>query len=242
MATKTTCEPHPHPVRHPQPLRPTPKQLTSRLPPASAPQDLFYDESSHHSQDCSSPAEAADLPIEDSSRDNSGEEREGTGEGRGGKGEGRGGTGEGRKGAVLATDGYYQEVEEQDWDIYVRNLTRSRIYSVMLVNEWGKIIYSDKTGNELFEGSLNNFGRLHIQNLIVASLLPRLLPKLRLFSSRTPTQILKMLVYSKNAKRRYSRCEIKNPKDEDEIFFRFLKSITCRIRPCAITFRDYAQF
>jgi hypothetical protein len=112
---------------------------------------------------------------------------------------------------VLVTENYYQEVEEQDWDIYVRNLTRSRIYSVMLVNEFGKIIYSDKTGNELFEGSLNNFSRLHVQNLIVASLLPKLLPKLRHFSSRSPTQILKMLVYSKNAKRRYSRCEIKNP-------------------------------
>jgi hypothetical protein len=58
-------------------------------------------------------------------------------------------------------------VEEIDFDIYTTALTKGKMYSVMLLDKFGKIIYSDKLGSELFEGSLNNFKRIRIQDMLV---------------------------------------------------------------------------
>lgn len=54
--------------------------------------------------------------------------------------------------------------------------------------------------------------------------------------------VRKVVIYSKNSKRRYSREDFSSTLPDNEIYNRFLKSITCRVRPIQIVFEDYDKF
>jgi len=50
---------------------------------------------------------------------------------------------------------------------------------------------------------------------------------------------LKWIVYSKNSKRRYFRVPLPKEPSPDDIFYRFLKSLTLRVRPICICLPRY---
>ena len=48
-------------------------------------------------------------------------------------------------------------------------LSRTRAYALVLVSGDGRILYADKLGHELLEGSLNNFDSCLLQNLMLGT-------------------------------------------------------------------------
>jgi hypothetical protein len=70
-------------------------------------------------------------------------------------------------------------VDEIDFKIFADSAGRTKVFSVMLVDSFGRVVFSDKLGHELFEGSLNNFMNLRIQNILLRTLKAAFLKQLR---------------------------------------------------------------
>lgn len=108
----------------------------------------------------------------------------------------------------------------------------------MLVDKMGRIIFSDKLGHELFEGSLNNFQTLRIQNLLLKTIKASTLRELEDTKVFTQNSIFDWIIYSKNTKRRYARVPFANSKNCFDTFFRFLKVLSIRFRPVCVDIDD----
>ena len=121
------------------------------------------------------------------------------------------------------------------------SVSRTKVYSVMLVDKFGRIIFSDKLGHELFEGSLNNFRTLKIQNLLLKTIKASTLEELKGTKVFTQNSIFNWIIYSKNTKRRYSRVPFSNSKNSFDTFFRFLKVLSIRFRPVCVDIDDFAH-
>lgn len=111
----------------------------------------------------------------------------------------------------------------------------------MLVDKIGRIIFSDKLGHELFEGSLNNFHILRIQNLLLNTLKDSTLGELKKTKVFTQNSIFDWIIYSKNTKRRYSRVPFSDSRNSFDTFFRFLKVLSIRFRPVCLEIDDFTQ-
>lgn len=109
----------------------------------------------------------------------------------------------------------------------------------MLVDKLGRIIFSDKLAHELFEGSLNNFQTLRIQNLLLQTLKDSTLGELKRTKVFTKDSIFNWIIYSKNTKRRYCRVPFSNSKNSFDTFFRFLKVLSIRFRPVSVEIDDF---
>lgn len=51
--------------------------------------------------------------------------------------------------------------------IYFKILAKAKMFSTLLINEFGQVIFADRLGSEHFEGSLNNFVRNPIYSMIL---------------------------------------------------------------------------
>lgn len=134
--------------------------------------------------------------------------------------------------------GNFPETDQLDFKIFTQSVARSKIFSVLLVNKYGRIIFSDKLGHQLFEGSLNNFCTARVQNLIMETIRPAALAQLKVIETYNDQTVVNWVIYSKNTKRRYCRVPF-NANNAKDTFYRFLKAITVRIRPVKIVFSEY---
>jgi hypothetical protein len=78
------------------------------------------------------------------------------------------------------------------------------MFSTLLINEFGQVIFADRLGSEHFEGSLNNFARNPIYSTILEEKLHDFFDKVAWIDPRK-RNVLKLIIYSKNSKRRYSK-------------------------------------
>jgi hypothetical protein len=124
----------------------------------------------------------------------------------------------------------YPWASEIDFKIFADSAARTKLFSVMLVDHYGRIIFSDKLGHELFEGSLNNFNTIKIQNLLLRTLKDSFLDQLKDIQDFNQWTTVNWIIYSKNTKRRYSRVPF-NRTNALDTYYRFLKALTIRIRP-----------
>jgi hypothetical protein len=115
------------------------------------------------------------------------------------------------------------------------------MFSTLLINEFGQIIFADRLGSEHFEGSLNNFSRNPIHSMILESQKQSFFEKVAIISSKRPP-VVKMLIYSKNSKRRYSKASNEILLTNHDIFNRYLKCISVQLIPIEITISDKDQF
>lgn len=129
-------------------------------------------------------------------------------------------------------------MKEIDFKIFADSAGRTKVFSLMLVDSFGRIVFSDKLGHELFEGSLNNFSKLRIQNLLLRTLKSAFLAQLSSIQDFNERTTVNWIIYSKNTKRRYSRVPF-NCDNAQDAYYRFLKALTIRIRPIRISLPDY---
>lgn len=88
--------------------------------------------------------------------------------------------------------------------IYFKILSKAKMFSTLLIDEFGQVIFADRLGSEHFEGSLNNFSRNPIYSMLLESELEDFFKRISSTNVNNPT-VLKLLIYSKNSKRRYSK-------------------------------------
>ena len=98
---------------------------------------------------------------------------------------------------------YYKDVKESDFIIYLGILAKKKMFSTLLINEFGQIIFADRLGSEHFEGSVNNFARNPIHSTILEGKLDDFFSKVAWINPRI-RNILKLIIYSKNSKIRFS--------------------------------------
>ena len=130
-------------------------------------------------------------------------------------------------------------MEEVDFEIYTGFMAKTRVYGAVLIDSFGKILWCDKMAHELLEGSLNNFAKNPITSLLLDSERPnflRELQEIREFNDRT---IVHWVIYSKVTRRRYKSIPLASKPSPQEMFYRFLKGLTVRIRPVAICLPNY---
>jgi len=113
-------------------------------------------------------------------------------------------------------------------------LAKGKMFSTLLLNECGQVIFADRLGSEHFEGSLNNFSRNPIYSMILTCELERFFNCIHLIKANTPT-VLKLLIYSKNSKRRYSKSSNEILLTNQDIFHRYLKCLSCQIIPIKLS-------
>lgn len=109
-------------------------------------------------------------------------------------------------------------------------LNKAKMFSTLLINEFGQVLFADRLGSEHFEGSLNNFSRNPIHSMILECQLNNFFDKISELDINEP-KVLKLLIYSKNSKRRYSKASNQILMTNKDIFNRYLKCISCQIMP-----------
>lgn len=139
------------------------------------------------------------------------------------------------KGPILSSP-TFTPATELDFRFYLDSVGRSKLTAVILVDSEGRIVYADKLGHELFEGSLNNFDSLKIQNLMLLSKKELYLKQLQNLQEGKEV-VADWIIYSKNTKRRYNYIPIDelNEINAQEIYFRFLKMLSLRIKPVKVS-------
>ena len=120
-------------------------------------------------------------------------------------------------------------------------MAKKKVYGGVLIDSFGRILWCDKVSHELLEASLNNLATTPLTSLLLQSQLPHFLEELKQISHFGSKTILHWIFYSKNTRRRYKNIPFSAKITSQEIFYRFLKALTVRIRPlsiCLPTFRD----
>lgn len=125
-------------------------------------------------------------------------------------------------------------MEDIDLKLYMQAVERLRIYSAALVDEFGLFIYYNKLAKEHYEGSLNNLKTRSIFDLMIPE--SREGARSR-FRESKHSQAFRCVIYSKNTKRKYLRLAVKSFSKED-IYYRFLKGLSCRVRPIRVHFNS----
>jgi len=60
----------------------------------------------------------------------------------------------------------FTKIPEKDFIIHRSIMEKKRIFSTILVNEYGRVIFADRLGSEHLEGSLNNFKKNPIYSIV----------------------------------------------------------------------------
>lgn len=122
-------------------------------------------------------------------------------------------------------------VENIDLKLYIRTMDRWRIYSSALINESGHFIFYNKLAKEHFEGSLNNLKSKSIFDLMIEESRKKVMTMLQHMSCGWK---FRCIIYSKNTKRKYLKLKTGKTYSKEDIYYRYLKGLSCRIRPMLI--------